>query len=229
MEQGAKAAAKETGVYLEYAGPRQANIDEHIHILEKAAASKVDGIMTQGLTEKEFTPVINHIVEKNIPVVTIDTDAPTSKRTAYIGTDNYYAGFIAGRALEEDMHGKANVAIITGSFTASNQQLRVQGFKDAVKEEKGIHIVAVEESHITRVQAAEKAYNILKNIRKSMHFTGQARLTPLASPRSSSSFTAKKEHILSALIHCRRRSATCKRERFMRPWCRSRTKWDTAR
>ncbi|BDG45677.1 sugar-binding protein [Parageobacillus sp. KH3-4] len=162
VEQGAKAAAKELGVSLEYVGPRQANIDEHIHILEKAAASKVDGIMTQGLTEKEFTPVINHIVEKNIPVVTIDTDAPTSKRTAYIGTDNYYAGFIAGRALAEDMHGKANVAIITGSLTASHQQLRVQGFKDAVKKEKRIRIVAIEESHITRVQAAEKAYNILK-------------------------------------------------------------------
>ncbi|AGT33540.1 LacI family transcriptional regulator [Geobacillus genomosp. 3] len=162
VEKGAKAAARELGVDLEYIGPRQANIGEHLRILEKAAAAKVDGIITQGLTEKEFVPAINRVADKNIPVVTIDTDAPTSRRTAYIGTDNYYAGFIAGRALAEDMHGKATVAIITGSLTAAHQQLRVRGFQDAVKHEKGIRIVAIEESHITRVQAAEKAYTILK-------------------------------------------------------------------
>jgi ribose transport system substrate-binding protein len=162
VEKGAKAAAKETDIILEYVGPKQANIEEHINIIEKAAASKVDGIMTQGLNEEQFTPIINEIVENNIPVITVDTDAPNSKRTAYIGTDNYYAGFIAGRALAEDTGGKANVAIITGSFAASHQQLRVQGFKDAVKKEKGIRVIAIEESNITRVQAAEKADKILK-------------------------------------------------------------------
>ncbi|MES0857190.1 sugar-binding protein [Geobacillus sp. G4] len=162
VEKGAKAAAKELGVDLEYIGPRQANIDEHLRILKKAAAAKVDGIITQGLTEAEFVPVINEITDKNIPVVTIDTDAPTSRRVAYVGTDNYYAGFLAGRALAEDTKGKATVAIITGSLTAAHQQLRVRGFEDAVRQEKGIRIVAIEESHITRVQAAEKAYTILK-------------------------------------------------------------------
>ncbi len=141
---------------------RSALDDEHLRILKKAAAAKVDGIITQGLTEAEFVPVINEITDKNIPVVTIDTDAPTSRRVAYVGTDNYYAGFLAGRALAEDTKGKATVAIITGSLTAAHQQLRVRGFEDAVRQEKGIRIVAIEESHITRVQAAEKAYTILK-------------------------------------------------------------------
>jgi ribose transport system substrate-binding protein len=193
VEKGAKAAAKETGVHLEYVGPRQANIDEHIHILEKAAASKVDGIMTQGLTEKEFTPVINRIIEKNIPVVTIDTDAPTSKRTAYIGTDNYYAGFIAGKALAEDMNGKANVAIITGSLTASHQKLRVQGFKDAVKNEKGIRIIAIEESNITRIQAAEKAYSILNKHPEVNAFYGTSALDAIGIAKVIEQFHREKE------------------------------------
>jgi len=162
VEKGAKAAAKEMGVILEYVGPKQANMEEHIQTIEKAAASKVDGIMTQGLNEEQFTPIINEIVETGIPVVTVDTDAPTSKRTAYIGTDNYYAGFIAGRALVTDTGGKANVAIITGRLATAHQQLRVQGFKDAVAHEKGIRIIAIEESNITQVEAAEKAYKILK-------------------------------------------------------------------
>jgi ribose transport system substrate-binding protein len=162
VEKGAKQAAEENGVWLEYVGPKQANIDEHIKTIEMAAASKVDGIMTQGLSEELFTPLINSIVDKGIPVMTIDTDAAKSKRIAYIGTDNYYSGFLAGKALVADTKGKAKVGIITGRFDASHQQLRVQGFMDAIEHEKGIEVVAIEESNITRVQAAEKAYKILK-------------------------------------------------------------------
>ncbi len=40
VEKGAKAAAKELGVDLEYIGPRQANIDEHLRILKKRCGSE---------------------------------------------------------------------------------------------------------------------------------------------------------------------------------------------
>lgn len=150
------------GVLLEYVGPKQANIDVHLKTIEMAAVSKVDGIMTQGLDD-QFTPLINRVIEQGIPVVTVDTDTENSKRFAYIGTDNYYSGYLAGKALIADTKGHANVAIITGSFYKNHQQERVKGFKDAVKSEKGIHIIDIQESEISRVRAAEKAYQILQN------------------------------------------------------------------
>jgi ribose transport system substrate-binding protein len=162
VEEGAKAAAKEYGVLLEYTGPKQSNLVEHINTIEKSAAAKVDGIITQGLSDIDFTPLIDRVVAKGIPVVTIDTDAANSRRMAYIGTDNYYAGYLAGKALAEDTNGRANVAILTGSFYTNHQLQRVQGFEDAVKMEKGIKIVTVEESDISRVKAAEKANQILQ-------------------------------------------------------------------
>lgn len=163
VEQGAQAAAKDYGVMLEYVGPKQANIDNHLKTIEMSAASKVDGILTQGLSDEQFTPLINKVVESGIPVITVDTDAANSKRLAYIGTDNYYSGFLAGKALIQDTKGQANVAIVTGSFYANHQQQRVKGFQDAVKGEKGIHIIDVVESEISRVRAAEKAYQIIKD------------------------------------------------------------------
>ncbi|WP_066249962.1 sugar-binding protein [Neobacillus drentensis] len=163
VEQGAQAAAKDYGVMLEYVGPKQANIDNHLKTIEMSAASKVDGILTQGLSDEQFTPLINKVVESGIPVITVDTDAANSKRLAYIGTDNYYSGFLAGKALIQDTKGQANVAIITGSFYANHQQQRVKGFQDAVQGEKGIHIIDVVESEISRVHAAEKAYQIIKD------------------------------------------------------------------
>lgn len=163
VEKGAEEAAKKYGVMLEYAGPKQANIDEHLKTIEMSAASKVDGIITQGLSDEQFTPLINKVIGNGIPVITIDTDAQASKRIAYIGTDNYYSGYLAGRALVADTLGNANVAIITGSFYATNQIQRVKGFQDAVKNEKRIRIITVQESGISRVKAAEKAYQILQD------------------------------------------------------------------
>ncbi|MBO0959381.1 sugar-binding protein [Neobacillus sp. MM2021_6] len=162
VEKGAKAAAKDYGVMLEYVGPKQANIEDHLKTIEMSAASKVDGIMTQGLSDDQFTPLINRVIEEGIPVITVDTDASNSKRMAYIGTDNYYSGYLAGRAFVADTKGKANVAIITGSFYKNHQIKRVQGFQDAVKSEKDIHIIDIQESEISRVQASEKAYQIMQ-------------------------------------------------------------------
>jgi ribose transport system substrate-binding protein len=175
VEEGAQKAAEEHGVLLEYAGPKQANIDEHLKTIEMSMASKVDGIITQGLSDEQFTPLINRVVEK-LPVITIDTDAANSNRMAYIGTDNYYSGFLAGKALIEDTNGQANVAIITGSFYANHQQQRVQGFQDAVKSEEGIKIITVEESEISRVRAAEKAYQIVTDYPKVNAFYGTSAL-----------------------------------------------------
>jgi ribose transport system substrate-binding protein len=162
VEKGAKQAAKEKGVFLEYNGPKQANIDEHLRTLEMASASKVDGMITQGLIDEKFTPLINRVSSTGTPVITIDTDAQNSKRVAYIGTDNYYSGFLAGKALAVDTRGKAKVAIITGDLQTNHQQLRVEGFMDAIKDEKEITVLAIEESKITRVRASEKAYKILQ-------------------------------------------------------------------
>ncbi|MFC4321469.1 sugar-binding protein [Litchfieldia salsa] len=176
VEKGAQEAARKNHVLLEYVGPKQGNIDEHLKTLEKAAASNVDGIITQSLNEEEFPPLIDSLIDQGIPVVTIDTDSENSKRISYIGTNNYYSGFIAGTKLIEDTKGEVNVAIITGNFHSSNQSLRVDGFKEAVKHEERIKIVAIEESKISQIRAAEKAYQILNEYPQVNAFFGTSAL-----------------------------------------------------
>ncbi|WP_226527259.1 sugar-binding protein [Metabacillus niabensis] len=157
---GAKETESKYDVFVEYEGPKRSNPEEQLKLLDMAIKSKVDGIIVQALNE-EFTPMINKAVSEGIPVITIDTDSKESLRTAYIGTDNYLAGQLAGKALIEDTNGKATVGIITGSFENTHHQLRVQGFRDAVAKVEGIEVVAIEESNITRVDAEEKAYTML--------------------------------------------------------------------
>lgn len=162
VEKGARAAAEKYNVSLQYTGPKQANFDEHRKMIEMAAASKVDGIIAQGLNEEVSPALINQVSEKGIPFLTIDTDAPESKRVAYVGTDNYYAGFLAGQGLLKDTEGEVRVGIITGRFDSANQKLRVDGFKDAIKDSDRVKVIAIDESQITRIQAAEKTYEMIK-------------------------------------------------------------------
>ncbi|MCD8508864.1 MAG: sugar-binding protein [Bacillus sp. (in: Bacteria)] len=179
VEAGAKEAATENDVYVEYKGPRNSNPEEQVKLLDMAIATKVDGIIVQALNDEMFTPLINKAVNNGIPVITIDTDVPTSSRLTYIGTDNYQSGHIAGQALIEDTNGEAVVGIITNSFTSVHQQLRVQGFKDAVEDVEGIKIVAIEESNNSRVRAAEKADQLLGEYEEITAFFGTSALDGL--------------------------------------------------
>ncbi|GAX91681.1 sugar-binding protein [Effusibacillus lacus] len=159
--QGAEDAARNNNVAIEFLGPVEADMEEHIHLIEKAIASKVDGILTQGLDEAKFQPVIDKAIKRGIPVITVDTDASTSKRLTYIGTNNYMAGYKAGKYMAKATNGKAKIGIITGSFEVSNMIHRIKGFRDAIRDEPGMQIVAVESSNISRVRAVEKTVTLL--------------------------------------------------------------------
>ncbi|WP_077616991.1 sugar-binding protein [Bacillus sinesaloumensis] len=158
--EGAKGAGETHNVIVEYIGPERSNPEEQLKLFDKAIMSKVDGIIVQGLNE-EFTTMINKAESLGIPVITIDTDLPKSKRHAYIGSNNYVAGQLAGKALVEDTNGIATVGIISGSLEYPHHKERVEGFKDVVELVEGIDIVEIEESKITKVEVEEKAYNLL--------------------------------------------------------------------
>ncbi len=161
VRRGALAEAQRRGVTLEFTGPGRAGIQEHLRLLDRAIASGVDGILTQGLSEAEFKPLIDKAVSRGIPVITVDTDAPGSRRISYVGTDNYASGRLAGQEMIRATGGGARVGIITGSFQSANEVQRVQGFRDAIRSAPGMQVVAVESSDISRLVAAEKAGQIL--------------------------------------------------------------------
>jgi ribose transport system substrate-binding protein len=158
--EGAKTAEENHDVLVEYGGPKRSNPDEQLKLFNMAIKSKVDGIIVQALND-QFTPLIDQAVKQGIPVITIDTDSPESKRDVYIGTDNYLAGQLAGKALVKDTKGEATIGVISGSFDNALHQLRVKGFTDIVEQVDGIEIVAMEQSDISRVDVEETAYNML--------------------------------------------------------------------
>ncbi|MFB4168441.1 sugar-binding protein [Virgibacillus sp. JSM 102003] len=176
VEEGAKKAAAEHDIYLEYLAPSRANNDKLLKLLDRMISAKVDGIIVQGVPGERFVDLVHKGVERGIPIITVDTDVPNSERKAYIGTDNFYAGKLAGKAVIENTTGEQYVGIVTGRYNAINQQKRLEGFKHVIKQTPRIHIVDIEESNITAIGAAQATYSLLKQHPSITMFVGTSAL-----------------------------------------------------
>jgi ribose transport system substrate-binding protein len=163
IQSGAMQFAVSNNIYLEYEGPKQADKDEQLRILDKMIDAEVDGIITQGIEGERFNHLVALAREKGIPVITIDADAPTSSRNSYVGMDNYQAGFMAGKTMIYNTTGELYVGIIAGILDSTNQKERIAGFKAAIEHEPRIQVVSIDESHLTEVGAARATYQMLKN------------------------------------------------------------------
>ncbi|HVP19333.1 MAG TPA: substrate-binding domain-containing protein [Spirochaetia bacterium] len=141
-KKGGEDAAKELGVKWIYTGPADFNTPAQVTTLEQIIQTKPAGILVAALQPDAITPAINKAIEAGIPVVTVDTDAPNSKRMTYLGTDNYSAGVTMGKRMAEITggNGKIGLASVPGQF---NLEERVRGIRDVVKNNPGMSLVTV--------------------------------------------------------------------------------------
>ncbi|GAE95150.1 sugar ABC transporter [Gracilibacillus boraciitolerans JCM 21714] len=176
IEKGAKEAAAEHDIYLEYIGPKVTDNEERLATFDRMITAGVDGIITKGMNDPEFAELVRKAASRNIPVATIDTDNEQSGREFYVGTDNYRAGLLAGKTLIEQTTGEQRVAVIIGLATAQNQLERLNGFEDAIAESDRIELVDVAESNITELGAAQATYQLLKKHSNITAFFGTSAL-----------------------------------------------------
>ncbi|TFJ91438.1 sugar ABC transporter substrate-binding protein [Lentibacillus salicampi] len=176
IEKGAKETASKHHIYLEYLAPKRANNDKLLKLFDRVISAKVDGIIVQGVEGDRFVELVHKSVEREIPIINVDTDVPNSERKAYVGTDNFRAGELAGKTLIESTTGEQHVGVVTGRFDAINQKQRLKGFKKAIKDIPRIHVVDIKESNITSNGAAQAAYSLLKQYPQINMFLGTSAL-----------------------------------------------------
>ena len=90
---------------------------------------------------------IDEVVDAGIPVVTIATDAPESKRLTCVSTDSFNNGQIAGDLMVNLLNQGGRVAIINGYWEVTDHSEKVRGFMDAINlEGYGIEVVDIIET-----------------------------------------------------------------------------------
>ena len=139
---GFSKAAEGMQVKSEFVGPQAYDPKAERDALDQAVQKKATAILLAVTDPALLKDSIDKAIAAGIPVITIDSDAPESKRLLFIGTNSYQAGFTGGQRLAQELKGKGNVVI----FTMPNQpnlQDRQRGYKDALDRSPNIKITRV--------------------------------------------------------------------------------------
>ena len=137
---GLNRAASAMQVKAEMAGPDNFDPNAEHQQFQDLIKSKPSGILVSVSDAKILGPDIDAAIAAGIPVITVDSDAPGSKRLEFIGTDNYKAGVMAAKVAVDKLGGKGNVIIYTMP-TQENLIDRMRGYRDVLGSHPGIKIV----------------------------------------------------------------------------------------
>ena len=135
-------AAGQFKVRADFVGPNSYDPKAERDALDQAVQQKATGILL-GVTDPALLKdSIDKAIAAGIPLITMDSDAPASKRLFFIGTSNYQAGVSGGLRLAQELKGKGNVVVFTMP-EQHNMQDRLHGYRDALERTPNIKITRV--------------------------------------------------------------------------------------
>ena len=135
-------AAAQMKLRSDFTGPTNYDPKAERDALDQAVQKRATGILLAVTDPDMLKDSIDKAVAAGIPVITIDSDAPSSKRLFFVGTNNYQAGFTGGLRLAQELKGKGNVVAFTMP-DQPNLQDRLRGYRDALDRAPNIKITRV--------------------------------------------------------------------------------------
>lgn len=132
VKAGIDEAVKELpDVEVTWTGPTQAQVEKQIEMIESIIATKPDLIAVASNDPVAIAPVLKKAKAAGIKVMTWDGDA--NARDFFVNLvdyDEFGAGLV--EAMVKETGPKADIAIITTTFTAPNQTLWIEGIKKTI-------------------------------------------------------------------------------------------------
>ena len=139
---GFSKAGEQMKVQSIFVGPNSYDPKAERDALQEAVQKKPTGILLAVTDPALLKDDIDKAIAAGIPVITLDSDAPGSKRLFFIGTNNYQAGLTGGQRLAQELKGKGNVVVFTMP-EQRNMQDRLRGYRDALERQSGIKVTRV--------------------------------------------------------------------------------------
>ena len=139
---GFSKAGEQMKVQSSFVGPNAYDPKAEREALQEAVQKKPTGILLAVTDPALLKEDIDKAIAAGIPVITLDSDAPGSKRLFFIGTNNYQAGLTGGQRLAQELKGKGNVVVFTMP-EQRNMQDRLRGYRDALERQSGIKVTRV--------------------------------------------------------------------------------------
>jgi len=139
---GFNKAAAQYHVTAKVAGPDNYDAQAELQEFQKAVATHPAGILISVADSALLQPEIDSALDKGIPIITIDSDAPHSHRIFFIGTNNLEAGHLGAQRVIDKLGGKGNVVFFSMPGQP-NLDERLKGYEDVFSLHPGIKEVEV--------------------------------------------------------------------------------------
>jgi ribose transport system substrate-binding protein len=157
---GCDAAAKELGdVDVDFRITPDGSSAAQRQILDDLVAKGVDGVAVSVNDPNNQTDFLNKIAGQTL-LVCSDSDAASSKRVAYIGTDNQAAGEEAGKMIRDCLPNGGKIMLFVGLSDSQNAVERAGGIKKSL-EGSNIQIIDIRTDDADAVRAQKNAEDTL--------------------------------------------------------------------
>jgi LacI family transcriptional regulator len=112
----------------------QWNADECVAELDRIAKRGSHGVVLKAPDVPSVTAAVDRLTEAGIPVVTLVTDLPASRRVAYVGMDNRSAGATAAYLIHQWMGTRpGTVAVTVSNDFFRGEEEREMGFRAGMR------------------------------------------------------------------------------------------------
>lgn len=134
-------AEKGVEVKIDWRTPNEEDPQKQAQAIEQLVNAGASGIAVSCSDPNKLATAIDDAVAHGVPVVTFDSDAPQSKRFAFVGTDDVECGRDLCRAIAKELNNSGVVAVLAGNPNANNLQRRIVGLKEEAKNYPGLKIL----------------------------------------------------------------------------------------
>lgn len=143
VKNGIALAGEQMGVTVEYRNPPTGDLADMARIIEQAAASRPDGIITTLADYDVLSGPIKAAVDQGIDVIIMNSGSPEQAAEIgalmYVGQPEYDAGLAAGQRAARD--GIGSFLCVNHYISSPSSTERCQGFADGLGVEMGNQMI----------------------------------------------------------------------------------------
>jgi ribose transport system substrate-binding protein len=160
---GADAMAKAHGfTVFHYIPTSPDNVPQQTFLVEEALRQKRDAFVFTPVDIKAMVAPIQKVNAAGVPMVNVGDRLTGGESVAFVGSDDHNIALLTARHLFKAMGGKGNLVLLEGPPTIPTAAIRLNGFKEALKEFPDIKVTLSKNALYARPAASDLLKAMLK-------------------------------------------------------------------
>lgn len=161
---GEEAASEIGGVELIYTGPTDTTAEGQIEVINSLIAQKVDAIAVSANDQDALVPSLKKAMQRGIKVISWDSGVAKDGRMLHLNpSSNALIGNMIIKLAADHLPDGGDVAVLSASATATNQNIWIEEMTKVQDQYKGINVVAT----VYGDDLADKSYREAEGLMKS--------------------------------------------------------------